>query len=75
MPLFLMAKRVTQSQIPMLKVYFLELFPVPISVPVNIPAGNRCYTQFEQFDNSLIKALFTWMWAECREIKKKSAGP
>lgn len=52
---------------PTLKFCFLELFPVPISVSINILAGNRCYTQFEQLDNSLIKALFTQMWAECRE--------
>lgn len=42
-----------------------------MSVSVNIPAGNRCYTQYEQFDNSLIKALFTKMWAEYPIAKPK----
>lgn len=26
-------------------------------------------------DDSLIKALFTWIWADCREIKRESVGP
>lgn len=56
----------------MLKLHFLELFPVPISVSVNIAAGNRCYTQYEQFDNSLIKALFTKMQAEHPIAKPKA---